>query len=114
MAEGDITYDEYAQMCKDAGIASEDAAEMQVDYRIGLVFTDVMSELEKAVDAYPAFNSAHEGFGILKEEVDELWDEVKVKQGARDINKMRQEAIQVAAMAIRFAVDVCHDDAGQN
>ncbi|SFW16281.1 hypothetical protein [Chitinophaga sancti] len=45
------------------------------------------------------FNSAHEGFAVLKEEVDELWDEVK-KDGSKE--RMRAEAVQVAAMAIRF------------
>ena len=113
-ADSDITFDEFSQMCKDAGIDSGTATEMETDYRVGCALSDVVTEIEGAVSAYPAFNSAHEGFGVLKEEVDELWDEVKVKQGKRDIAKMRKEAIQVAAMAIRFAADVCYDGAGQN
>lgn len=52
-------------------------------------------------------NSAHEGYAVLAEEVDELWDHVKVKQGKRDIPEMTYEAVQVAAMALRFIVDVC-------
>lgn len=66
----------------------------------------VGAEIDKAITKYPAFNSAHEGFAVLKEEVDELWDEVKVKQGERDVEVMIGEAIQVAAMAIRFIVDI--------
>lgn len=73
----------------------------------------IVVEVLKAENKYPAFNSAHEGFAVLLEEVDELWDEVKVKQGKRDVAAMRLEAVQVAAMAIRFLRDVC-DFGGQN
>jgi hypothetical protein len=51
-------------------------------------------------------NSAHEGYAVLAEEVDELWDHVKVQQGKRDVVEMTYEAVQVAAMALRFIVDV--------
>lgn len=59
------------------------------------------------------FNSAHEGFAILKEEVDELWDCVKLNQGRRDLRQMQREAIQVAAMAMRFAMEVCDEEKGR-
>lgn len=114
MAENDITFDEFNQMCKDAGIDAGTPGEMETDYRVGCALSDLVTEIEAAISKYPAFNSAHEGYSVLAEEVDELWDEVKVKQGSRDIAKMRAEAIQIAAMAIRFAADVCHDGAGQN
>lgn len=66
---------------------------------------DAVAELQNARKKFPAFNSAHEGYAILEEEVDELWDEVKRKDSSKE--KMRKEAIQVAAMAIRFVEDVC-------
>lgn len=108
-----ISFEEFSQMAEDAGIDST-PEEKEQDYRVGIAAADVMDELMAALESYPAFNSAHEGFGILKEEVDELWDEVKVKQGNRDIEKMRKEAVQVAAMAIRFIADVCHDEKANN
>lgn len=55
---------------------------------------------------WPPMNSAHEGYAVLAEEVDELWDHVKVQQGKRDVVEMTYEAVQVAAMALRFIVDV--------
>jgi glutamyl-tRNA reductase len=58
-------------------------------------------------------NSAHEGWAVIWEELDELWDEVRAKQGARDVAKMRKEAVQVAAMAMRFVLDVCDSERGQ-
>lgn len=66
---------------------------------------EIDSELWMARHTYGPMRSAHEGFAILLEEVDELWDEVKKKESDRA--KMRAEALQVAAMAIRFAQDVC-------
>lgn len=70
------------------------------------VFEEVEAEVSFAVGKFPSFNTAHEGYAVLLEEVDELWEHVKVKQGKRDVAKMRREAIQVAAMAIRFALDL--------
>jgi hypothetical protein len=52
------------------------------------------------------FNSAHEGYAVLLEEVDELWAEVKKRRSERDDERMGLEAIQVAAMAVRFLLDV--------
>lgn len=71
------------------------------------IFLSVHYELAIARETYTAFNSAHEGYAILLEEVDELWTEVKKRPDAVDKAKMRAEAIQVAAMALRFIVDVC-------
>lgn len=73
----------------------------------------VIEELTSAVFNWPSFNSAHEGYGVLLEEMDELWAHVKVNQKKRDLDAMRKEAIQVAAMAIRFAVEVTDEVNGR-
>lgn len=67
----------------------------------------VARELKRARKIFAPFNSAHEGYGVILEEKDELWDEIKRKRQARSKRKMREEAIQLAAMVIRFVVDVC-------
>ena len=46
---------------------------------------------------------------LLGEEVDELWDEIR---GNR-IGRARAEAMQVAAMGIRFVADLCSTSAGE-
>lgn len=62
----------------------------------------VLGELRRAREKFPArFNSKHEGFGVLREEVDELWEAVRELENTDP----RAEAIQVAAMAIRFVVE---------
>ena len=64
---------------------------------------DIEAELINAMHKFPKFNSYHEGYAVLKEEADELWDEIKREQRPAEL---RQEAIQVAAMAIRFINDL--------
>ncbi len=62
---------------------------------------NINHELLRAKEKFPDnFNSYHEGYAVLKEEVDELWDEVKLK--TPDRLKIYNEAKQVACMAIRI------------
>jgi hypothetical protein len=69
--------------------------------RTDVVWKLVRAEVERAARKHPAFNSHHEGYAVLLEEVDELWDDVK----ADDHDHAIEEAIQVAAMAVRFITD---------
>ena len=73
----------------------------------------ITDEIASARANWPAFNSAHEGFAVLLEEVDELKAHVWTNQKRRDLRAMQKEAIQVAAMAIRFAEEVCGEDTGR-
>jgi NTP pyrophosphatase (non-canonical NTP hydrolase) len=69
---------------------------------------DVSDELDRAMRKYPrSFQSAHEGFAFICEELDELKEEVWRKQAKHRPKALRKEAIQVAAMALRFAMEVC-------
>lgn len=61
----------------------------------------VLAEMKTATDRYGTFHSTHEAYGVLREEVDELWADIK----GNDLVRMRYEAIQVAAMAIRLVID---------
>lgn len=73
----------------------------------------VINELQNAMANWPAFNSAHEGFAVLLEEVEELKAWVFTNQKKRDLQAMYKEAIQVAAMAMRFALEVCDEQRGR-
>lgn len=73
----------------------------------------IRAEVESALESWPAFNSAHEGFSVMYEEVDELWEHVKMKPKNRDTAMMKAEAVQVAAMALRFILEVCNDQDGR-
>jgi NTP pyrophosphatase (non-canonical NTP hydrolase) len=61
----------------------------------------VKEELDRALALHGPIRSPHEGFGILQEEVEEFFDEIK----ANNLRKSRTEAVQVAAVAIRYLID---------
>lgn len=69
--------------------------------RVQDALEDVTREYWTADAKFGFFNSPHEGYAVLLEEVDELWHEIK---GAQDPRRIRDEAKQVAAMAIRLMV----------
>lgn len=81
--------------------------EMARKQRLRYLAEELVEEAYNAANRYPPFNSAHEGFAVLQEEVDELWDEVKKSPKKREPEKMREEAIQTGAMALRFLFDCC-------
>lgn len=90
----------------------------------------VMAELTRATDKFPEFHSAHEGIAVLEEEFFELkelvytnpakqeaWGPFVVDRERMHRSLMRAEAVQTAAMALRFlmmlsAQDDRADDAG--
>jgi hypothetical protein len=69
---------------------------------------EVEWELIRATSKHGPMNSLHEAYAVIKEELDETWDEIKVKSENRDLAKVRGELTQVAAMAIRAIYDCCY------
>lgn len=65
---------------------------------------EILAELRRARAKHAPMHSAHEGYAVLLEEVDELWDEVKLREPL--YAAMRKEAIQVGAMALAFIVEI--------
>lgn len=80
-------------------------------------FLAIANEAEDAVQQFGEFASLHEAYGVLWEEVHELFDQVRKKQmpepvpmfgtnaAWREPEKIRNEAIQIAAVAYRIALD---------
>jgi hypothetical protein len=66
----------------------------------------IEQEYNRASSNYPPFASAHEGLAVLEEEFEELKREVFKSPKSRDYGLMKKEAVQIAAMAIRFITDV--------
>jgi len=67
-------------------------------------FELVETELRKAMADHGSMKSPHEGWAVILEEVEELWDEIKLRKP--DEHRMQKEAVQVAAMGIRFLIDL--------
>lgn len=70
------------------------------------IYRTVARELDRAMRSEGSFHSAHEGWAVIWEELDELWEEVRKKRRKRNKVRMRHEAAQVAACAIRFIHDL--------
>ena len=68
---------------------------------VDLAFSLVHDEFIRATRKFPKFNSAHEGYAVILEKLDELWNEVKANHRPEAV----KEAVQVAAMAVRFILD---------
>lgn len=64
---------------------------------------EILAEYEKAREKFKPFHNAHEAYGAICEELDEMFDEIKVDNDKR----MRKEAIQLAAMVLGLLVEVC-------
>jgi len=68
----------------------------------------VNDEVKRAISIHKPFHSPHEGYAVIKEELDELWDEIRKLQGFWDRNDgLKKEAIQLTAMSLRFLIDLC-------
>ncbi len=65
-------------------------------------FSDVAAEFWRAEGKHKPFNSSHEGYAVIQEEVDELWADVKADRKEAAL----VEAVQVAAMGLRYVVNL--------
>ena len=77
------------------------------EHSLGVINQAVLDEFRVASRKFGRFHNAHEGYAVLLEEVDELWEAVKLNQNNPEReDRILREATQVAAMAIRILHDV--------
>jgi len=70
-----------------------------------IAVNECTAELSRAMGIHGTMRGMHEGYAVILEELDELWDEIKKRKP--NMQEVRKEAIQVAAMAMRFVAEVC-------
>ncbi len=75
--------------------------------RLDAILAEVRMEVLRAQRKFPAQNSPHEGYAVILEELDELWDDVRGNRGREQC--ALDEARQVAAMAVRYIFDLAGD-----
>lgn len=68
------------------------------------ILSEIRSEVLRARRKHEPMNSPHEGYAVILEEVDELWEEVK-KNNGRELSAL-EEAAQVSAMGVRYILDL--------
>lgn len=73
--------------------------------RIDAGLAEVRAELYAAMTMHASMHSPHEGHSVIREELEELWEHVRADTG--QTHKARKEALQVAAMGLRYVLDLC-------
>ena len=69
----------------------------------------ISEEVDSAMKKFPLFNSSHEGYAVILEEMDELWDEIKNNKYPMSSMNQKKEAIQIGAMAVKFLMSCCKE-----
>lgn len=69
-------------------------------------FAAVTKEYRRARQelGHPPMHSLHEGYAVLLEELDEVWEEIKRKHP--DAQRLREELTQVATVAMAMAIEL--------
>jgi hypothetical protein len=77
------------------------------------IWQELADELDRAMTKHPTpMHSPHEGHSVIREELDpELWEHVCHDTGRSP--GARHEALQVAAMALRYILDLCEPAAAE-
>ncbi len=70
------------------------------------ILSSIEEEVERAQKLHPPIHSLHEGYAVIAEELDEFWEQVRLKAERRDPEAVRNELIQTAAMCVRTLLNV--------
>ena len=62
---------------------------------------EIDDEVGRAARHGEKFASLHEAYAVILEELDEIWDETRLKRKNRSAENLRKELIQLAAMAVK-------------
>ena len=81
-----------------------------IENKIERVVKLCSDELIRARAMHRDMNSAHEAYAVILEELDEFWEEVRMKKENRSKERMRTELIQTAAMCLRAVIDLRLED----
>lgn len=80
-------------------------AEVRLATPVERLAQEVVAELEKAETAHAPMHSPHEGWSVIWEELEELREHVRADTGRS--GAARKEALQIAAMGMRYALNLC-------
>jgi hypothetical protein len=77
---------------------------------LDIALAQVREEYIRARRKHAPMHSGHEGWAVIKEELDELWELVRADSAHTE--RGYHEAMQVAAMGVAFMIEIAgeHDD----
>lgn len=94
--------------------SERDAAQIMLLYlhsarpEVMRIALEIAAEVERAERKHKPLNSPHEAWSVIFEEVEELREHVRADTGRSA--EARKEAIQVGAMGLRYALNLCETD----
>lgn len=80
---------------------------------IDIVARGIREERKRARGRFPVFNSAHEGYAVLLEDFDELWEEIKADHNGDRAKMIAEDATRVGATGLRLLVDIWGAELGE-
>lgn len=75
------------------------------------IWEELSDALDAAMTRHAPMNSPHEGWSVIWEELEELREHVRADSGRSAA--ARKEAIQIAAMGLRYALDLCTEESNR-
>ena len=83
------------------------------DFRVtnlGKSIKTIITEYNRSIMKNAPFHSTYEGWALIKQKVDNLWEEIKKEEATGSREAMMKEAAQIGAMAMRFIIDLGIDE----
>jgi len=77
---------------------------------IGKSIKAIIAEYNHTIIKHAPFNSTYEGWALIRQKVDVLWEEIKKDETENSRTVMLKEAAQIGAMAMRFIIDIGMED----
>ncbi len=78
-----------------------------LEERLSNILEESKNEITYIATTYNNFNSPHEGYAVILEELDELWSEIKKESSLRNPIEMEHECKRIIAAAICFMLYCC-------
>ena len=78
--------------------------------RIGKAIKAMIAEYNLALMHNLPLNNTYEGWAVLKQKLDELWEEVKLGETGPSRDVLRKEAAELGAATMRFIVDLTAEE----
>lgn len=101
-----ITFQEFQELCTEAGISTDNMEVLEQDFRAGTALADTTDALITDYEEHTSSYTENEAVNAMDTYMT-LLAEAGDKEGAR------RAALKVAVQAIRFIAECCHDE-GKN
>lgn len=104
--ENNITFQEFTELCQEAGISVDNLDILEQDFRAGRALADVTDAL---ITDYEEHAAVYQG----PEALEQMDLYVSLLEESKEVGGSRKMAIKLAVQAIRYLAEVCHDE-GKN